>query len=105
MITGLTNSEVLARREQGQGNDIKLSTSRTYRDIVRSNVFNPVNIVLYVIGFGMLLVGDTRSAVTTVGLVVFNAAVSLLSAQSALTTFFVFSGILLTVFAEPPGKW
>lgn len=76
--TGLTSSQVTERRRSGQGNDIKLATSRTYGDIIRHNIFNPVNVVLYAIGFGMLLVGDYRSAVTTVGLVVFNATVGII---------------------------
>jgi cation-transporting ATPase E len=77
-ITGLTNSQVLERQQQGLGNEVKLSTSRTYKDIIVTNVFNPVNIVLYVIGLGMLLVGDAKSALATVGLVVFNATVGII---------------------------
>ncbi|NCF69484.1 MAG: HAD-IC family P-type ATPase, partial [Chloroflexi bacterium] len=77
ILTGLTNEEVLERRKEGLGNDVKLKTSRTYRSIVLTNVFYSVNVVLYVIGFGMLLVGDVRSAVTVVGLVIFNAVVGI----------------------------
>lgn len=76
-MIGLTSSEVLARRQRGEGNAVKLSTSRSYLDIVRTNVFNPVNMVLYAIGAGMVLVGDIRSAVTTVMLVAFNAVVGI----------------------------
>ncbi|MBK8988345.1 MAG: HAD-IC family P-type ATPase [Chloroflexi bacterium] len=76
-ITGLNSSQVAERQRSGQGNDVKLATSRTYRDIIQANVFNPVNVVLYVIGLGMLIIGDTTSAITTVGLVVFNAAVGI----------------------------
>ncbi len=77
-ITGLTSSQVLERRQSGQGNEVELSTSRTYKDIFMTNVFNPVNIVLYVIGLGMLLVGDIRSAFATVMLVIFNAVVGII---------------------------
>jgi cation-transporting ATPase E len=77
-MQGLTSAQVLERRQAGQGNDIKLKTSRSYWDIIKTNVFNPVNVVLYVIGFGMLAVGDTRSAITVVGLVVFNAVVGII---------------------------
>jgi cation-transporting ATPase E len=82
-ITGLTNSQVLERRQQGLGNEVKLSTSRSYKDIILTNVFNPVNIVLYVIGLGMLLVGDAKSALATVGLVVFNATVGIIQEMRA----------------------
>ena len=77
-VTGLTSSEVEARRQQGQGNGVDLTTSRTYKDIILKNVFNPVNMVLYAIGLGMALVGDVRSAFATVMLVVFNATVGII---------------------------
>ncbi|MBK8795135.1 MAG: HAD-IC family P-type ATPase [Anaerolineales bacterium] len=77
-VTGLTNAEVLIRRQRGEGNDIRLTTSRTYTDILKTNVFNPVNVVLYAIGAGMVLVGDLRSAITTVMLVAFNAIVGII---------------------------
>jgi len=35
----------------------------------------------------------------------FNQTAVLLSAQSALTSFFVFAGIILMIFAEPPFAW
>jgi len=41
----------------------------------------------------------------TMSLEQFNAAAVLLSAQTALTTFFVFAGITLMLFAEPPFAW
>ncbi len=64
-VTGLTGAEVQARRQNGQGNDVKLATSRSYGDIVKTNVFSPINLVLYAIGIGMILVGDFRSAIAT----------------------------------------
>lgn len=77
MMTGLTSNEVLARQQRGEGNNVKLTTSRSYFDIAKTNLFNPVNVVLYAIGAGMVLVGDARSAITTVMLVAFNAVESL----------------------------
>ncbi|MCP4196858.1 MAG: HAD-IC family P-type ATPase [Proteobacteria bacterium] len=77
-MQGLTSQQVEERRKSGLGNDIKLKSSRSYWDIIKTNVFHPVNIVLYVIGFSMLAVGDTRSAVMVVGLVVFNAVVGII---------------------------
>jgi len=77
-ITGLTQQQVLERRRQGQGNEVRLSSSRSYKDIAKTNVFNPVNLVLYAIGIGMLLVGDYRSALATVGLVIFNATIGII---------------------------
>ncbi len=72
---GLSSSEAQERRRRGLGNFTKQTTSRSYKDILLANIFNPVNVVLYVIGAGMLLIGDTRSAIFTVGLVAFNAVI------------------------------
>jgi cation-transporting ATPase E len=74
-IIGLSASEVQERRRRGLGNAVKLTTSRSYKDIILANILGPVNVVLYVIGLGMILVRDYRSALFTVGLVVFNAAI------------------------------
>ncbi len=82
-IPGLTQAEVSERRRQGLGNDVKLATSRSVSDIVRTNVFSAVNVVLYAIGAGMWLAGDPRSALATVGLVVFNAAVGIIQETRA----------------------
>jgi cation-transporting P-type ATPase E len=77
-IAGLTNSEVQERRRRGLGNAIKISTSRSYKEIVLANILGPVNVVLYVIGLGMILVRDYRSALFTVGLVAFNAGIGVM---------------------------
>ena len=74
-MQGLTSGEVQARRQNGQGNAVRLATSRSYSDIFKTNVFSPINVVLYAIGAGMVLVGDWRSAIATVMLVLFNAVV------------------------------
>lgn len=76
-FSGLTLAQVEERRKQGQGNDVALSSSRSITDIVRTNVFNPVNIVLYVISLGLTLVGDFASAFATIMLVIFNAVVGI----------------------------
>jgi len=77
-MQGLSSQQVEQRRKDGQGNDFKLKTSRTYGDIIKTNVFQPVYIVLYAIGLGMLAVGDTRSAIMVVGLIAFNAVVGII---------------------------
>jgi cation-transporting ATPase E len=72
---GLTSAEVATRHQQGLTNAVRIRTSRSLRDIVWGNFFNPVNLVLYVIGAGMILVGDVGSTLGTVGLVLLNALV------------------------------
>lgn len=75
--TGLTAAEVAARRHQGLTNSVHIKTSRSLRDIVVSNLFSPVNLVLYAIGIAMILARDLRSALATVGLLFFNSLVGM----------------------------
>jgi cation-transporting ATPase E len=74
-ITGLSTSEVTNRRRNGQGNNIKLETSRSYRDIIVTNVFNVINVILFAIGAVMIFIGRISDAVTSVGLIVLNVII------------------------------
>ncbi|NDJ61145.1 MAG: HAD-IC family P-type ATPase [Chloroflexi bacterium] len=77
-VLGLTETEAQQRRVQGQGNDIRLATSRTYADIIRYNVLNPINIVLYVIGGVLVVLGRPDDAFVTVGTVLLNVSLGLI---------------------------
>ncbi|MCC6613424.1 MAG: HAD-IC family P-type ATPase [Anaerolineae bacterium] len=74
-LAGLTEAEVLDRRRRGQGNNVRLDTSRSYADIIRHNVLNLINIILFVIGGVMIAIGRVGDAVTTVGLIIFNVII------------------------------
>ncbi len=75
MMRGLSESEVIARRERGQGNNVKLQTSRTYADILRQNVFTFINIILFTIGTLLVIIGRVQDAVTSVGLIFLNIVI------------------------------
>jgi len=72
---GLSESEVIARRERGQGNGIQFQTSRTYLQILRKNAFTFINSVLFGIGVVLILMGQLGDAVVTAGLVLMNVIV------------------------------
>ena len=74
-VQGLSESEVVARRAQGQGNDVQLQTSRSYAEILRQNAFTFINSVLFSIGVVLIIMGRTGDAVVTAGLVLMNVAV------------------------------
>ena len=74
-IQGLSESLVLARRAQGQGNNVKLQTSRSYLQILRQNAFTFINTVLFAIGLVLILMGRAGDAVVTAGLVLLNVIV------------------------------
>lgn len=56
--TGLSTTEIKERIERGETNAYKARVSRTYWDIVRDNVFNLFNIVLFTLLFIVLLLRD-----------------------------------------------
>ena len=76
-LTGLTESEVLALRRGGKGNTLKTATSRSYRDIIASNVLNPINLLLFAIGAVMVAIGRASDAITSAGLILLNVVIGL----------------------------
>jgi cation-transporting ATPase E len=76
-IRGLTESEVRDRRARGLGNTSPPPTSRTYARIVRDNVLTFINVVLFMLGFGLVLVGRPTDALISVGIISINIVVSL----------------------------
>ncbi len=74
-LQGLTEAEALARRENGQGNNIHLETSRPYGDILRKNFLNAINVVLFVIGGVMVGIGRVSDAVVSLGLITMNVVI------------------------------
>lgn len=74
-VKGLSENQVIARRERGQGNDVQFQTSRSYLQILRKNVFTFINTVLFAIGIVLILMGQIGDALVTAGLVLLNVIV------------------------------
>ena len=74
---GLSAAEVEARRGRGLGNDARIATGRTYTDILRDNVLQPVNILLGVICLVLAALGLYGDAAVTIVLVLVNIVVGL----------------------------
>ena len=51
--TGLSDAEAAERRRQGLGNVAPPATTRTYVEIIRENVFQFVNNVLFLLGVAL----------------------------------------------------
>jgi hypothetical protein len=66
-VEGLSEGEVIARRERGQGNVIQFQTGRTYLQIVRKNAFTSINTVLFSIGIVLILMGQFGDALMQSG--------------------------------------
>src|SRR5215472_234224 len=74
-LQGLSESEVAKRRKRGLGNSSSLKTSRSYLQIIRENVFVPVNIIMLVLGLALILLGQISDALLSVGVAFFNVLV------------------------------
>jgi cation-transporting ATPase E len=85
-LSGLSEKEVSARRAQGLGNEMPIKTSRSYAQIVRENIFNPLNTLLYVLGITLILLGKVSDALISVGVVVLNVTVSVIQEVRAKRT-------------------
>jgi cation-transporting ATPase E len=80
---GLTQAEVLKRRAAGQGNNVTVAGGRTYKQLLRENVFNFINNVLFTLGIVLVALGHYLDALVTVGVVVANTVVSLIQEVKA----------------------
>ena len=73
---GLSRAEAEARRRRGETNVADGGSSRSYAQILRTNVFSFYNTILFVIGAALLALGRYNDAFVSVGLGLVNAAIS-----------------------------
>jgi cation-transporting ATPase E len=76
VLDGLSSSEAEARRRRGEGNRAASASSRSYARILRTNVFNFYNSILFVIGGALLALGRYSDAVISVSIGLLNAVIS-----------------------------
>src|SRR5712691_8140515 len=77
LIQGLSEDEVGRRRTSGQGNTVRLPTSRSYARILRENILTLINIILFALSLALVLLGRPLDAITTIAVISFNIVVSL----------------------------
>ncbi len=76
-LTGLTEAEAARRRAAGDGNEVPATAGRTYRQIVRDNVFNFINNILFVLAAVLIAFRHYLDALLSVGVVAANTVISL----------------------------
>jgi cation-transporting ATPase E len=74
---GLTEEEAAARAARGLGNDARITSGRSYQDILRDNVLQPVNILLTAICLVLVYLQLYGDAAVTIVLVIVNVVVGL----------------------------
>jgi cation-transporting ATPase E len=75
---GLTSTEVSTRRTNGLGNKAAVKTGRSYWQILRENVFQFTNNIMFTLAVGLVLVGRPIDALLSVGVVMTNVIVGVL---------------------------
>jgi cation-transporting ATPase E len=75
-LQGLSESDVIARRAQGLGNDVAFKTSRTLGQILRDNLFTFFNMVLVILGVLLISFGALVEALITSGVLLINVVVA-----------------------------
>ncbi|MEZ4521824.1 MAG: HAD-IC family P-type ATPase [Thermomicrobiales bacterium] len=77
LSTGLSNDEVRARVESGQVNTAPSTSGDANWQIIRRNAFSAVNILLFVISIGLVVLELYRDAVLTAGVVLMNVVIGI----------------------------
>jgi cation-transporting ATPase E len=65
-LQGLTESDVIARRAAGDGNNVKLQSSRSYGQILRENLFTVINGIFIAISLVMFRLGRFSDGILVV---------------------------------------
>lgn len=73
---GLSSREAEARLRRGEGNRVVSASSRSYTQILRTNVLNLYNSILFVIGAALLALDRCSDAVISVSIRLLNAVIS-----------------------------
>ena len=73
---GLSSAEARARLRRGEGNRAVSASSRTYGRILRTNVFNFYNTLLFTIGAALLALGRYGDAFISAAIGLLNAVIS-----------------------------
>jgi magnesium-transporting ATPase (P-type) len=75
--SGLSDAEAARRRAAGQANDAQVHAGRTYKQIVKANVFNFINNLYFSLGALLIVLGRYLDAFVAVVVIMANTLVSL----------------------------
>ncbi|MEP7379417.1 MAG: HAD-IC family P-type ATPase [Chloroflexota bacterium] len=84
--TGLSATEVLARRARGLGNDARETGGRSYGQVVVENTFTFTNNIMFLLGLGLVIVGRPLDALVSVLVVGTNVVVGVVQEVRAKRT-------------------
>lgn len=77
-LQGLSDREVASRRAAGQGNNIPLQTSRTYRDILKDNLFTFINGVYFFLSLVLIALGRVSDVTVLAFVILLNVVINVI---------------------------
>lgn len=83
LLQGLSENEAACLMSQGKGNNVEPKTSRSYKEILKENLFTFFNIVLFVLGVLLAVMGKPGEAFITTGVVFVNVMVAVIQEVQA----------------------
>ena len=75
--TGLTSAEVADRVAKGQTNSIPNAPTRTVGQIIRGNVFSPINLIVAILAALVIIAGSPKDALFG-GVIIANSAIGVI---------------------------
>jgi len=82
-LPGLTEADAIARRAAGQGNNVTLTSSRSYLQILRENLFTFINFVFLTISVVLLSLGRVGDALLVIVVILGGVVVSVIQEMAA----------------------
>ncbi len=75
-LNGLTTEEVNERISRGEVNLSSQNESRTYGDIIKSNVCTKFNLMLFGLGAALVILGEPLNALAATGIIIMNVLIA-----------------------------
>src|SRR3712207_4435971 len=75
-IKGLTNDEVLQKVSEGKVNNIPKVPSRTFKQILRANLFTSYNLLNAILAIAVLIAGSPKNAIFA-GVIIVNTLIGI----------------------------
>lgn len=77
-LNGLTSEEVQERISRGEVNNYNQKESRTYFDIIKSNICTRFNLMIFAIGIALLILNEPLNALAATGVIMLNILIATL---------------------------
>ena len=82
-VQGLTSAEVEERKARGEINSVEPVVSRSYKDIIVKNVCTSFNLILFVLGAILLIVGEPKNALAATAVIILNIFIATIQEMKA----------------------